>query len=97
MATSRPYGKTEQSARLKRIHRVPGHLDDFVLAYPAQKPNTVFPVTDRITSTPRGQWKEVDPETDRWQRMEQCVMQVQELVRMLTTTLQMSLDVNKIT
>ncbi|KAK1875369.1 Filamentous hemagglutinin [Dissostichus eleginoides] len=107
MATSQHHDEEEeQGARPRRTHRVPGHLEDYVLAHPPRR--LVPPTSEYIqssyvdyqpglnyqTSSPERRWTEMreDHETDRLRRMEQCVMDVQQQVRMLQSILQMSLE-----
>lgn len=111
MATSRHY-EEERGARPKRTHRVPGHPEDFVLAHPPQRlaPRTlsdgfrdVLRDTDTDlrmsyqTSTPGRQTGESDHDMDRLRKMEQCVWDVQQQVRLLQSTLQVSLELGKAT
>lgn len=111
MATSRHY-EEEQGARPKLTHRVPGHLEDFVLDYPSQQlaPRTLsdslrdmqisdtdtHPRMSYQTSTPeRHRTGESDHDVDRLRKMEQCVWDVQQQVRILQSTLQISLELGK--
>jgi len=111
MAVSRDYIEEHQSLRPSRIRRIPGHLEDFVLTSqprqlvppPLQEDlrhmqiSETFPDLDADyrTSTPDRLLTEQYPEATRLRRVEECVWNVQEQIRELQSTLQMSLEQGK--
>ncbi|KAK7933404.1 hypothetical protein WMY93_004300 [Mugilogobius chulae] len=110
MATSRQDDQEEQAVRPRRIHHLPGHLDDYVLTYPAHQSNPVYPDANmnilssnvapahpRYTSAQLGDGVERSPEIERIRRMEQCVSRVQDQMRELQSTLQASLNLGRAT
>ncbi len=106
MAASRDYIE-QQRLRPSRIRRIPGHLEDFVLASqpwqfvssPLQedlqhtqiRETVSAPAEEYRTSTP----ERLCTETTRLRRVEECVWNVQEQLRELQSTLQMSLEQGK--
>ncbi|KAK7886711.1 hypothetical protein WMY93_026332 [Mugilogobius chulae] len=105
MATSRQDDQGEQAVRPRRIHHLPGHLDDYVLTYPVHQSNPVYPDANmnilssnvvpaqpQYTSAQLGDGVERSPEIERIRRMEQCVSRVQDQMRELQSTLQASLN-----
>lgn len=111
MAASRDYIEEHQSLRPSRIRRIPGHLEDFVLTSqpqqlvspPLQEDSRHMhisetfsaPDVDCRTSTHDRLWTEQYTETTRLRRVEECVWNVQEQLKELQTTLQMSLEQGK--
>ncbi len=106
MAASRDYIE-QQRLRPSRIRRIPGHLEDFVLASqpwqfvssPLQedlqhtqiRETVSAPAEEYRTSTP----ERLCTETTRLRRVEECVWNVQEQLRELQSTLQMPLEQGK--
>ncbi|CAL9684636.1 unnamed protein product [Knipowitschia caucasica] len=93
----------EQAVRPRRLHRLPGHLDDFVLTDPFHQPDPDMStlrcnvVTPDRTSTPiqQGAGAERFPDMERMMRMERCVSQVQDQMMELQNTLQASLNLHR--
>ncbi len=111
MAASQDYIEEQQSLRPSRIRRIPGHLEDFVLTSqqrqlippPLQEDLQHMQISETVsapaaeyrTSTPERLWTEQYTETTRLLRVEECVWNVQEQIRKLQSTLQMSLEQGK--
>lgn len=112
MAASRDYIEEQQSLRPSRIRRISGHLEDFVITSQQRQlvPPSLqedlqhMHISDTVsasdvdyrTSTPDRRWTEQYTETTRLRRVEECVWNVQEQIRELQSTLQMSLKQGKV-
>ncbi len=107
MAASRDYIEEQQRLRPSRIRRIPGHLEDFVLASqpwqlvspPLQEDLQHTQISETV-SAPAAEYRTSTPErlcteTTRLRRVEECVWNVQEQLRELQSTLQMSLEQGK--